>query len=193
MDKLFRALRVITIPPVFAMALLLTVYFARSTPFMSPLEALLGVLFLAVLPALAYPLQKYIPHFRDKGREGQRSLAMLFSAAGYLLGLVTAFATEAPINLCVIYLEYLLCGIVLLLFNKGFHLRASGHACGIVGPVSLLLYFELYVPAVIGALLIIPVLVSSVKTGRHTVGQLVGGCLIAAMCLLLIVFLLSAF
>ena len=43
---------------------------------------LCGLLFLVVLPLLAYPLQKYIPHFKDSGRDGQRSLAMIFSAAG---------------------------------------------------------------------------------------------------------------
>lgn len=111
---------------------------------------------------------------------------MIFSVCGYLLGLVTAFATQAPLALCVIYLEYLLCGIAMLIFNKGFHLRASGHACGIVAPVLLLVYFKLYLPAAIGALLILPVWVSSVKTKRHTVRQLMGGGLIAAACLLLL-------
>lgn len=188
MDKVFRVLRIITVPPVFAFAFLLTVYFMQPDPFMSVWQLLCGLFFLGVLPILGYPLQKYIPYFRDKGREGQRSLAMIFSASGYLLGLVTAFAAQAPLALCFIYLEYLLCGIAMLIFNKGFHLRASGHACGIVAPVLLLAYFKLYLPAAIGALLMIPVFVSSVKTKRHTLRQLIGGCLIAAVCLLLIMF-----
>lgn len=186
MDKVFRVLRIITVPPVFAFAFLLTVYFMRPDFCMSAWQLLCGLFFLGVLPILGYPLQKYIPYFRDKGREGQRSLAMIFSVSGYLLGLATAFATQAPLALCVIYLEYLLCGIAMLIFNKGFHLRASGHTCGIVAPVLLLVYFKLYLPAAIGALLILPVWVSSVKTKRHTVRQLMGGGLIAAAYLLLL-------
>ena len=189
MNKVFHVLRIITVPPVFAFAFLLTIYFMRPDTFMSVWQLLCGLFFLSVLPVQGYPLQKYIPYFRDKGREGQRSLAMIFGASGYLLGLITAFAMQAPLALCVIYLEYLLCGIAMLLFNKGFHLKASGHACGIVAPVLLFVYFKLYLPAVLGALLIIPVLVSSVKTKRHTVQQLIGGCLIAVVCLLLIMFL----
>ena len=190
MDKVFRILRTITVPPVFAVAFLLTAYFMRPDTFMSVWQLLCGLFFLGILPVMGYPLQRYIPYFRDKGREGQRSLAMIFSVSGYLLGLATAFAAHAPLALCLIYLEYLLCGIAMLIFNKVFHLRASGHACGIAGPVSLLYYFKMYVPAAIGTLLIVPVMVSSVKTKRHTVQQLIGGCLIAAVCLLLIVSLL---
>ena len=47
----------------------------------------------------------------------------------------------------------------------------------------LLLVFRLYLPAAVGAALMLPVFVSSVRTGRHTVPQLLGGCLIAAGCL----------
>ena len=152
---------------------------------MSVLQLLCGIFFLGILPVSGYILQPYIPYFREKRREGQRSLAMICSAAGYLLGLVTALATQAPSALSAVYLEYLLCGIAMLIFNKGFRLRASGHACGIVAPVLLLAYYKLYVPAAAGGLFLIPVLVSSVKTKRHTIQQLIGGGLIAAVCLVL--------
>lgn len=184
MNQVFRVLRIITVPPVFAAACLLTVYFMRPDTFVSVWQLLYGLFFLGALPVLGYPLQKLIPYFRERGREGQRSLAMIFSVCGYLLGLIAAFVTQAPLTLCLIYLEYLLCGIAMLIFNRGFHLRASGHACGIAAPVLLLAYFKLHWPAAIGALLIIPVFVSSVKTKRHTVQHLVGGCLIAVVCLL---------
>lgn len=183
MDKAFRAIRVITVPPVFALVFLLVVYGRQPGVFASAGQCACAVLFLGALPILGYPLQKCIPYFRDKGREGQRSLAMICSATGYLLGFASAAMSQASRALVVIYLEYLLCGIAMLVFNRGFHLRASGHACGIVAPVLLLADFRLYVPAAIGALLIVPVLVSSVKTKRHSAAQLLGGCLIAAVCL----------
>lgn len=54
---------------------------------------------------------------------------MIFSAVGYLLGTLVAFITDVPVELKIIYLEYLLCGIAMLVLNKVFKLKASGHAC----------------------------------------------------------------
>lgn len=186
MNKIGLFIRKITVPPVFVTSLLIILYSIHPEYFGSIWQLLGGILFLAILPLMAYPLQKYIPHFKDGGRDGQRSLAMIFSAVGYLLGTLTAFISSAPDEIKIIYLEYLLCGISILLFNKGFKLKASGHACGIVGPVLLLAYFKMYIPALIGALLIIPVYISSIQTKRHTAAQLVGGSIIAIAVLCLV-------
>ena len=182
MNKLLYAVRVVTIPPVFAAALLLTMSAARPG-LLSAGQLLCGLLFFGVLPAAGYPLQRCIPYFKEKEREGQRTLAMLMSAAGYLLGLCSACLTRAPKELHIIYLEYALCGLAVLAFNRGFHLRASGHACGIAAPVLLLAALRLWWPAAVGAALVIPVGVASVMSGRHTVGQILGGYAIAAACM----------
>ena len=86
----------------------------------------------------------------------------------------------------------LLCGIAMLVLNKVFKLKASGHACGIVGPVLMMLYFRMFIPAVAGMFLILPVFVSSLKTKRHTAPQLLGGSLIplAALGVIHLVYLL---
>ncbi len=188
MNKLSLFIRKITVPPVFASLLLILVYIAHPAYFGSAWQFAVGLLCLAVFPLLAYPLQKYIPKFKDKGREGQRTLAMIFSFVGYLSGTVVAFACAVPIQLKIIYLEYLLCGITILVFNKGLKMKASGHTCGIVGPVLLLVYFKQFIAAIVGALLIIPVFISSVKTKRHTPKQLVGGSLIplAVLCVIVL-------
>ncbi len=186
MDKLLKFIRKITIPPVFAAALLVIVYISYANYFGSIWHLLGAFLFLSILPTLAYPLQKHIPKYRDRGREGQRSLAMIFSFAGYLLGTIVAFVFSSPIELKIIYLEYLLCGIGMLLLNKGFKIKASGHACGVVGPVILFLYFGLYIPAIFCAALVLPVYVSSVRTKQHTTPQLIGGSIIPAVVLLII-------
>lgn len=162
-------------PPIFAAALLIILYLSHPNYFGSCWQFIGGLIFLMILPILAYPLQKYIPHYKGKGRDGQRSLAMLFSGIGYLFGTIVAYATAAPSELKTVYLVYLLCGLILTVFNKVFKLKASGHACGVVGPVLILAYFKLYIPAVLGSILLIPVYISSVKTKRHTVLQLIGG------------------
>lgn len=184
MENGFKLIRRITVPPVFAAALLLIVYITHPDYIGGVGHLLGGLFFLALLPTLAYPLQKYIPKYRDRGREGQRSLAMLFSFAGYLLGTVTAFVFSAPAELKLLYLQYLLCGIGMLVLNRVFHIKASGHACGSVGPVIMLVYFGLYIPAIIGAMLVLPVFVSSIRTGQHTMPQLFGGSTIPALVLL---------
>ena len=82
----------------------------------------------------------------------------------------------------------------MLLLNKVFKVKASGHACGIVGPMILFLYFGLYIPAIVGTALILPVYISSVRTKQHTLPQLIGGSAIPAVVLFIIVmirFLLS--
>jgi len=188
LHKIYSMIRKITIPPVFALLLLVAVYTAYPRYFSTIWRLLGGILFLVVLPTLAYPLQKYIPRFKDRGREGQRTLAMLFSFAGYFLGTLTVFATNAPLQLKTIFIEYLLCGVIMLLFNKAFHLKASGHACGVVGPVIMLLYFELFVPAIVGVIFIVPVYIASLRTKQHTALQLLGGSVIPAVSLALILF-----
>lgn len=192
MEKVFKIIRKITIPPVFAASLLIIVYITHTNYFGSIWHLFGALFFLSVLPTLAYPMQRFFKKYKDRGREGQRSLAMIFSFAGYLLGTLTAFVFSAPIELKIIYLEYLLCGIGMLLLNKVFKIKASGHACGIVGPVLLFLYFGLYIPAIIGTVLILPVYISSVRTKQHTLPQLIGGSAIPVVVLLLIILFMAA-
>ncbi len=175
MNKISLVIRKITVPPVFAATLLIIAYVMHPSYFGSLWHLFGGLFFLCGLPLLAYPLQRFIPHFKDKGRDGQRSLAMIFSAVGYLIGTLVSFIAQAPFQLKVIYLEYLLCGISMLVINKVFKLKASGHACGVVGPVFMMIYFGMYIPAAVCTLLIIPVYVSSIRTKRHTAWQLIGG------------------
>ena len=108
MRKVSSVIRKITIPPVFATLLLVAVYVAYPHYFSTIWQLIGSIVFLAVLPTLAYPLQRHIPRFKDRGREGQRTLAMLFSFAGYVLGTLTTFATNAPLQLKIIFVEYLL-------------------------------------------------------------------------------------
>ena len=192
MNKISLVIRKITVPPVFAATLLICAYVMHPSYFGSLWHLFGGLLFLCGLPLLAYPLQRFIPHFKDKGRDGQRNLAMIFSAAGYLIGTLAAFISQAPFQLKVIYLEYLLCGISMLVINKVFKLKASGHACGIVGPVFMMIHFGMYIPAAVCTLLIIPVYVSSIRTKRHTPWQLIGGSAIppAMLCVIYLIYMI---
>ena len=186
MNKISLFVRKITIPPVFAIVLLCSVYFLKPASIGSVWYLLAGCFFLAVLPMLSYPLQRFIPHFKDKGRDGQRNLAMLFSFAGYLLGTLLTIWQDAPVELKIIYLEYLFCGIAMLVLNKVFKIKASGHACGVIGPMIMMVYLGLYIPAAICALFAVPVYISSIMTKRHTPMQLLGGALIPLAMLVIV-------
>ena len=157
-----------------ALVMLIILYVWAPATFGNPAFFISSVVFLTVLPLLAYPLQPLFPHFRDRGREGQRTLAMVFAVAGYLLGSGEAFLANAPVRLKVIFLSYLLSGFLVVLFNKLLHVRASGHACGMAGPFAILASFGQWAGC-LGAPLLAVVWWSSLKTARHTPGQLIAG------------------
>lgn len=185
---LAKAFRVLMVAPVMALVMLLILYIRVPSVFGSPLFFAAAVLFLTVLPLLGYPLQPLFPHFREKGREGQRTLAMIFAVAGYIAGCGLAFFTHAPGGLKVIFLSYLFSGALVVLFNKLLHLRASGHACGVAGPFAILACFGQWA-SVLGVPILAVVWWSSLKTHRHTAGQLAAGTVIPLAGLLAAVLL----
>ena len=69
MEKIASIFRKIARPPIFAVAFLLIISVVNPAWVGSIGQLLGGILTLGVLPILGYPLQKYIPHFRDKGRD----------------------------------------------------------------------------------------------------------------------------
>ena len=186
MSVITKIIRVLTIPPIMALILLVTLFVKRPEFFGSPLLFGLAVFFISVLPVLAYPLQPIVPGFKDKGREGQRSLAMVFSVLGYLLGCLTNLFMSAPMELWLVYLVYLISGVCIAIFNKLFHLRASGHACGIMGPIAFLLYSNIAF-AVAGFIVYIAALWASIKMKRHTLPQFIGGAAIPVVALFVLV------
>ena len=185
MNKFFHAIRAVTAPHIFALLLLSLLYVLHPSYFGSIWMLIAGIFCLTVLPILAYPLQRFIPPFKDKGRDGQRTLAMIFSAFGYVCGVTVAFIFGAPRELKMVFVEYLLCGISILVSSKVFKKKASGHACGVVGPVAMLIYLGLYIPAAVGAVLTLPVYVSSLKPRRHTAMEVLLGSIIPVAMLLI--------
>ncbi len=134
MEKTAKIVRILTLAPVMACVLLVTLFFAAPEVYGRTADFVCALVFLTALPILAYPMQPLVPGFRDRGREGQRSLAMVFAVSGYVLGCLVNLFLHAPQAMWIIYLEYLLSGGLIVLFNKCFHLKASAHACGVAGP-----------------------------------------------------------
>lgn len=177
-----KILRVVTIPPILVTALLAIIYFVRGTTFRGVADFLMAVICLALIPALAYPLQPIIPGFKGKGRDGQRALAFVTSAVGYIIGFAYALISRATDEFKFIVTSYLLSVVLLLIFNKIFHLKASGHACGVLGPLLFMVYFMGWAWAIPCAVIAGAVVWSSVALGRHTPSDLClgGACALAA-------------
>jgi len=178
------AIRVLTIAPMMALVLLLTLYFARSDVFGTTLNFVLAVIFLVVFPVLAYPLQPVLPKFKTRGREGQRSLALWMAFLGYILGLVCALLLPVSRYLMIIYMTYLLSGVALIVLNKVLGIKASGHACGVAGPIFSMVYF-LSPWLLLGFLILPAVYWASLKMGRHTSSELLIGTAIPTYALLI--------
>lgn len=181
MDRFYKTVRIATIPSITALVLLIILLIYDIV---TPIEMITASVFLSILPIMSYPLQRFIPPFKYDGRNGQRNLAILFSVIGYVLGVTVSLITNAHRDVLLIYLVYLMSGILILVINKIFHFKASGHSCGVLGPISFLLYFQLYIPALIGAIIAVLVFISSIKTKRHTLLQLAVGAVMPIISLL---------
>ena len=175
-DRLAKVIRVVTIPPVGAFTLVSSLYFKRGLEFGSRAAYLFAVLFLSVFPVLAYPLQPAIPRYRGRGREGQRSLAILMSVLGYLFGIIYVCFTHATDMLLTIYVVYVISGVGIAVCSKFLHAAASGHACAVAGPVAGMTYFLGGGVLPWGLLTFSVVCWSSLRLKRHTLAQfLLGG------------------
>jgi uncharacterized membrane protein YhaH (DUF805 family) len=172
--KIATTVRIVTAAPIMALILLLILFLRAPQTFGNTLTFISTIAFLVVVPLLAYPLQPLFKKYKDGGREGQRKLAMVFAVVGYVGGLLTAILSGATQSVLVIYISYLISGLLVALTNKLLHFKASGHACGVAGPFLILIYLGQPIGYLgIGALAI--TWLASLYMKRHTWVQLLAG------------------
>lgn len=189
-EKTAKAIRVLTTVPVMAFMFLTILYKMRPELFGSITHYILLLSFLVLFPVLGYVLQPLLPHFKDKGREGQRNLVILMSFIGFFLGFIIGLFLHAPSAVFLIYLGYFISSIIIIIFNKLLHIRASGHTCGVAGPLSLLVYFISFKGLLI-SLILVPVYWASLKLKRHTLAQLIWGTFISICAFFIALFITS--
>jgi len=180
MDRFAKIIRTLTVPPIMTLALLLTTFFSGRV-FADKPVFLLSILFLVLIPTIAYPLSGIIPKLKAKGRAGQRTLAFEFSLLGYSAALVYGLVAHVGRGVLLIYLAYFISVVMLVIFNMIVKKRASGHACSITGPLLLMVYF-------MGRKIILPCILllalaswSSLRLKRHTRSDLLFGMLSAGI------------
>lgn len=190
MKKIYYFSRIITVAPIMALATLLILQLCTPAVTGSWLNTALGIVFLSVFPALAYAIQPLIPYFRKKGRDGQRDLAIIMSVVGYIGSTVSSIILDAPDKLKVLFVTYLLSGIIMLLLNKVVKVRSSGHACGVAGPIFYLIFIYGWI-GLSGLPLLALTYWSSLKMKRHTLSELIIGTLIPLAALLISILLVG--
>lgn len=170
-----KIIRVLSVPPILIGALLAILWFGAEGVFPNLLSLILSFVFLALLPMLAYPVSFLIPALRRGGRESQREAAFVFSLAGYLGAVIYGLLAKVGRGLLLLYFTYFLSLLFLLFFNKVVGFRASGHACGITGPLVFPVYFVGWQWLIPCLLVLSLVCFSSLVLKRHTGKELAAG------------------
>lgn len=180
-NKIAKAIRVATVPPIMVLLLFVILFIFRRNIFNNLFDLTLSILCFSIIPSVAYPLQKLISKNQNTAREVQRNLAFVFSFSGYLLAVLYGFFAHISRELSLIYHGYFISVLILILSNTLLKIRASGHGCSITGTLIYLIYFmgcKFILPCTI---LLFLVYWSSMKLKRHTFYELTSGCVIALL------------
>ena len=172
--KIAKAISLVTVVPVVAFFTILLSFLYNKECFIGIGWIIYSIVFLTALPLLAYPLHKIIPASREQGRRGERRLAFILALVSYVLGTLLTFLLNAPIIIRKIFMAYLFSGAFLSFVNKGLKIKASGHACGISGPITLLI--NLIGINMLWLYLLMPVVFwARINLDRHTLRELIIG------------------
>lgn len=190
--KIAKIIRVITIAPIIALILINILFFLQPQTFNGWYDYCFALLTLVIFPLLGYPVQWIFKVIKGDRRKAERKLAVIFSIIGYIAGTAFAFLFNVSNIEKVMYLTYLLSGMLIGIFTFVFKIDASGHMCGVTGPVALIVYVfgRQYLLLLLSLILVIW---SSMYLKRHTVKQLIYGTIIPIIALLIAVFATASY
>ncbi|MBQ4136941.1 MAG: hypothetical protein IJD67_02420 [Clostridia bacterium] len=190
-NKTAKIFRVITIPPVLALLLLIYLNFGLEGYFTAPYELAIVIICLVIMPALAYPICFIVPSLRARGREAERSMAFVTTGIGYAALVIPALVCGFSEKLKIVCFTYVMSVIMLIIFNKVLKLKASGHACGVFGPLLVFVYAGGAIMALPCAVLLALTVWSSLRLKRHTLSELLLGGACSAVSLVAVVLVYS--
>ncbi|MBQ3405001.1 MAG: hypothetical protein IJG63_06265 [Oscillospiraceae bacterium] len=185
--RIDRIIRVATVPSIITGLTVLLLYMPAHV--LGIREFIMLEVCLLLIPSLAYPASELIKKSADR-RSRQRNAAMVFSAAGYLIGFIWMLLNPCCHVTKVLLLSYVLSIAALLILNKGLHFKASGHSCALTAPTALLTWQLSPLAVIPCALLIGAAYASSIKLGRHSLAQLLAGSAVSVAAVLLSMMIL---
>ena len=177
-EKTAKIIRIITIPPIEALAMLLILYRLKQEEFGNLGNLLMAVLFLTVIPICSYPIASRKREKQDM-RNNQRNMAFIFNFLSYLAAMLIGYCVGCTRMLQWILNGYFLAVLILTIVNKVFKIRASGHACSCTFPYLILSYYFGGYVTVICLILYLTEYWASVELKRHTVKEFLGGTIVA--------------
>lgn len=193
-DKIYRHLakggRILTVPPVMAAVFLLILWRYGENVYHNASEFFFSVFFLGIMPVLAYAVHFIVPPFKKRGRGIQRTMAFIFTFAGYLSAFLYGILVKAGAGLRMVYCAYFFAVVLLSVVNYVFKKKASGHACSFIEPVIMLLLFSLPKWAVLFLVMGTISVWSSLSLKRHQPRELLWGgcCSVAAAALAMMLY-----
>lgn len=136
-----------------------------------------SLLSVVLIPLLPYPISLLWRKDVAARREKQRSLAFILTLLGHVTALIYGYLARAKTELILILWTYFLSIILLFIFNKPLHIRASAHGAGMAGAFLLMPWLLGSLWCLPCAVIVIAVCWSSITLGRHTGRELaLGGC-----------------
>lgn len=176
--QIAKIIRIVSAPPIMTCILLLYLKTYYNNVFVSSESFIASIVSFVLLPILAYPIHLLISKRKKDDRNNQRKFAFIFTLVGYsLLALYSLLSTQTEEYKLIVF-SYFLSLIILIIFNKLLHFKASGHAASSIGSLIFIVFFQgikALVPCIIVTLLI---QWASIQTKRHTHNQFVVGILI---------------
>ena len=193
MKKVAKVTRVIMVAPIMALILCTLLLIIKKESFCNIYMYFICLLCLGIIPSLSYVVEKRF-HICSKAnpnlsnRDSERRLAIYMSEFSYALLTIIVFITKQSDLLKEMTLTYLFSGLFMLIFML-LKINTSGHTCGFIGPVvflsySISIWFLLALP------LLYFVIWSSLKLKRHTLFELISGCLIPVVSFLLAILII---
>lgn len=186
--RFFLIVRILTVVPLMCLVASILIYFLKPGFFASVTSFVMSIVFLTVFPLLAYLVWYILPTLRKGGRKTQRRTAVIFGLAGYLAAFIFSFIFKDSIQIKIYYLAYLISSITLFLGNiTGGKFNPSGHAGGLMGPVTFL---TIYISPwfAFGYLIVVLVGYISISMRRHTILEFIVGGLVPVLVIVISYF-----
>ncbi|MDR5659856.1 phosphatase PAP2 family protein [Serpentinicella sp. ANB-PHB4] len=172
-EKIAHIISVLTVVPIMALVAILVLHWNQPAFFGGGFWLVWTLFCLVLIPISAYGLKNQFDKFKN-GREGERNFAFIMGVLGQVVGLIGAFVFNAPLGVRTFFMTYFIAGILLSSVNFLVKKKASGHACGVTGPLSFLAV--VLNPKILLSLLMLPVVFwARLTLNRHTLSDLIIG------------------
>ena len=191
-ERVAKAIRIITVPPVLTLAMLGILYYLYGEKFATLSQLVMALILLVLVPSCAYLISNSENNNQTDKRGKQRKMAFIFNLVGYLSAMIIGFFMMCTEMMMCILISYFLAVLILTFVNKVSGVKASGHACSCVLPYLILCYWSGGKVVLICLILYLGEFWASVSLKRHTVFEFISGSFVAIV-VFSIVFLLFGF